>query len=336
MEQTPQELLARPQGMVKEAGEKLTDFLARYRNQIVQILPKHLTPERVLKLIVGELNRSPALMGCSPMSVVNCCLHAASMGLEIRPRSAYIVPFGKEATLMLDYRAKIELALRSGYVSDMEARLVYAGDDFELSFGIEPKLLHVPRFESEKIAMGYAIAWSTKARKPHVEVMTYAQIDAIRKRSKMAEGPAWKNHYDQMARKTLIHRLSNYIPQSPEIAHSQDIDDLADQGKPLPSFIDVDPEDAKPMIDASPEERERVMKEKMEEVRQHDSEKKAPRKVQVSRIVKDSPARELAKVYDWIDDAPDPIDCAEGEHIYVGKELYEQNEERSAWRRVQA
>src|SRR5580658_11028677 len=155
MSDTPQELMARPEGFVKEASTKLMDFLGRYHNQIVQILPKHMTPERVLKLIVGELNRTPALLQCSPMSVVNCCLHAASMGIEIRPRSAYLVPFGKDATLMLDYRSKIELSLRSGYVSDIEARLVFMGDEFVLSYGIQPQLVHVPKFESEKIILGY-------------------------------------------------------------------------------------------------------------------------------------------------------------------------------------
>ncbi len=39
------------------------------------------------------------------------------------------------------------------------------------------------------------------------------------------------------------------------------------------------------------------------------------------------------KHYDSVLDAPDPMDSAQGHQIYIGNDLYEQNEERSAWRK---
>lgn len=333
-EQTPQELIARPQGMVKEASVKLTDFLGRYRTQIVEILPKHLTPERVLKLIVGELNRSPSLLQCSPMSVVNCCLHAASLGIEIRPRSSYIVPFGKDAQLLLDYRAKIDLALRSGFVTDMEARLVYEGDDFNVQFGTEPKMVHVPKFQTEKVQLGYAVAWMKDARRPHVEIMSVAQIEGIRNKSRMKDGPAWKGHWDQMARKTLIHRLSNYVPLSPEMSHSQDIDDRLDTGKPLDPFFDVELQDEKPMIEASEEEQQRVMNEKLAAGREASAAKKEAKRA-TKKPAPETPAAPTVPVYqDW-KAVPDVFDFPSGSQIRVAGRLYEPNVDVTGWNLVE-
>jgi recombination protein RecT len=293
MSETPQELLARPQGLVREATGKLTDFLGRYRGQIIQILPKHMTPERVLKLIVGELNRTPALMQCSPMSVVNCVLHAASLGLEIRPRSAYLIPYSGTCQLLVDYRGKIELCLRSGLVEDVEARLVYEGDEFNIQFGTEPKMIHVPKFDSdeskEAVKLGYAICWYKQARRPHVEIMSVRQIEAIRSKSRSKDKGPWISDWHQMARKTLIHRLANYIPQSPELAHSQDVDDSLETGNPLPSFLDViEPTDEKPLIEASAEEQQRVMEEKLAQNRDAAAAKKEAKRAAPKPVTTDT------------------------------------------------
>lgn len=320
----------RPQGVVKEANAKLMDFLGRYRNQIVQILPKHLTPERVLKLIIGELNRSPSLLQCSPISVVNCVLHAASLGLEIRPRSAYLVAFGSVCQLLIDYRGKIELCFRSGLVEDVETRLVYKGDEFNIQFGTDPKMVHVPKFAEDEskdaVQLGYAMCWYKAARRPHVEVMSVGQIEAIRAKSRAKDKGPWISDWHQMARKTLIHRMANYIPQSPELARSQDIDDALETGNPLASFLDViEPTDERPLIEASPEEQDRVMQEQLAKAREETARRK-----EAKREGKAAKAPTVVKDYDEF-----PIEVNPGQQIYVNNVLYVANEDCTGWNRVE-
>lgn len=43
-------------------------------------------------------------------------------------------------------------------------------------------------------------------------------------------GP-WKDHYEEMGRKTLIPRLSKYLPMSIEMANASALDERADAGK---------------------------------------------------------------------------------------------------------
>jgi hypothetical protein len=64
------------------------------------------------------------------------------------------------------------------------------------------------------------------------EVMTKAQIDAIRSRSRASgEGP-WVSDYDEMARKTVVRRLCKYLPLSVELADALDEDARAEFGTP--------------------------------------------------------------------------------------------------------
>lgn len=340
-----QELAVRPQGFVKEATVPLMALLGKYRSQIVEILPKHLSPERVLKLIVGELNRTPALLNCSAMSVVNCCLHAASLGVEIRPRSAYILPYGNVATLLFDYRSRIDLALRSGLVEDIEARLVYEGDEFSIQYGTDPKMTHIPKFETETVVLGYALCWMKNVKRPHVEVMTKVQMDAIRNKSKARSATAWTQHTDQMYRKTLIHRLANYIPQSPEMNAAQDIDDRADMGKPLDALIDVEPEFDRPMVPAGDEEIERRIAEMEatgadpEDIRIERLRLDGIRANKAAAAKKDEAKQRKAEAKKpavrTFDDFPDCL-AVNDEQIYVDNVLYRRTEENTGWQRAVA
>src|ERR1039458_7047891 len=121
---------------IQVAVEKpLMKLLGKYKGQITAILPKQLNDDRVLKLIVGSINKNPKLLQCTPISVINSVLTAAAIGLEIRPGSAYLIPFAKnfkdangwhkrfECQLVIDYRSEIDLALRSGKVRSEERRV---------------------------------------------------------------------------------------------------------------------------------------------------------------------------------------------------------------------
>src|SRR5579859_5995117 len=100
--------------LIKSAQQTLVNFLAAHRDQIEGVLPEQLKKGRVIELLIAQINKTPALMGCTPMSVFNAVMTAGSLGLEVRNGSAYLVPYGQECQLLIDYRGKIDLALRSG------------------------------------------------------------------------------------------------------------------------------------------------------------------------------------------------------------------------------
>lgn len=213
------------------------DYLAVRKKHISDIVPKHLTAERVVKVALTAYSRTPDLMNCTLDSVFRSVMQAAELGLEPGGAlgHAYLVPFGKECTLIPGYRGLIELAKRSGEVADIKAWLVHANDKFQVVLGYHEDIIHEPNLENPgELVAAYAIATLPDGTK-HPEVMTGAQLDAVRKYSKRLAS----QHPEEWARKTVIRRLVKYLPLSSEKAEL------------LQKAIEVDGDDNGPVLDVT-------------------------------------------------------------------------------------
>jgi recombination protein RecT len=221
---------------------RLEEMLAKSRAQMEMVLPKHLTVDRLIRVAIVAASRTPKLLQCTPLSVVQSVMTAAQLGLDCGGvgGQGYLVPYfnGKakrtECQFIPGYRGLIDLARRSGQVTSIEARLVYKGDFFEWECGLNPILKHKPKLEAprgkENTTLGYAVA-HFKDGATHHEVMTLNEIEAIRKKSKMGESGLWVDHWEEMAKKTLIRRLVKYLPMSIEQLNTAvDFDERVDRG----------------------------------------------------------------------------------------------------------
>jgi len=197
-----------------------------------------LTPERLTKVALAAIGRSPRLMESTPESLLRSVMDAASLGLEPSGGSmghAYLVPYrnnktGKyEAQLIVGYRGFIELARRSGEVRTVHAHLVYERDEFLVELGSEPRIVHKPRFLGDRGAIigGYCIA-DLRDGTQQREIMTIDEIEKIRKRSRAQNGP-WQTDFEEMARKTVVRRAAKYWPLSADLARAFDVDDRDQQ-----------------------------------------------------------------------------------------------------------
>ena len=188
------------------------------------ILPDSMDLKRFVKTAMIALSKNPDLQRCSQESIVRSIIEAAEAGLEPTGMlsRAWLVPYNNkgvaEAQLQIGYQGLIDLARRSGEVSKIIARVVYEGDDFQVTQGSVEQILHEPRFFTEdplKITHAYAVVTYRSGDTQH-EVMTKAQVDMVRSRAKAKNADAWTNHYGEMARKTVVHRLAKYLPLTPE------------------------------------------------------------------------------------------------------------------------
>jgi recombination protein RecT len=195
--------------------------------QIEAVIPKHLTADRLLKVALTMILKTPTLSRCSQESLLSSLITFAELGLEPGPMGlVYIVPFGDVATPIIGFKGLIELARRSGQLSSIEARAVHAMDRFDFRYGLEPKLEHVPSKAADPgpIEFVYCIA-RFKDGSYHVEVMSAAEVDKIRRGSRSGNSPAWKDHYEEMAKKTVVRRAAKYLPLSLEMARALEVDD---------------------------------------------------------------------------------------------------------------
>ncbi len=115
-----------------------------FKNEVARVLPKHCTPERMVRTGLTALMKTPKLASCTPESFLNCMLQLSQWGLEPDGRHAHLIPYGDVCTLILDYKGIVDLVLRSGTVRSIHADVVHEGDLFVYDLGEVTK--HTPHY----------------------------------------------------------------------------------------------------------------------------------------------------------------------------------------------
>jgi recombination protein RecT len=173
-------------------------------------------------------------------------MHAVELGFYPGSvdQKAYLVPFKDQCTLIVGYKGMVELAYRSRLIKSIRARAVYEGDRFTYKDGLSPVLDwepgDTPR-DPKKITHAYCIV-ETKDGGVIYDVMTKAEIDAIRGRSKASGSGPWVTDYAEMAKKTIMRRTLKMAPMSIEMVKADAIDMAAEtgDGSLLAEWSDVD------------------------------------------------------------------------------------------------
>jgi recombination protein RecT len=241
--------------------------VSQVRNLLIQagpsisaVIPKHMTPERLIKIATTAVSKNPKLLECDQMSFLRAIMISAELGLEPDTplQEAHLIPFKNnkrknaqgfmgvmEVQFITGYRGLIDLIMRSGKVASIEARVVYENDKFEISLGLNPILVHVPELDKPrgKFRLVYGVARFKDATSlPYVDFMPKEDVDYIKAKSKAANDGPWVTDYDQMAKKTMIRRMSNYLPKSVELRRAIEVDTQADLGKTqtlMPELTDL-------------------------------------------------------------------------------------------------
>ena len=196
-----------------------------FKQQVALALPKHMTPDRFIRVGLTALMKTPKLLDCTPESVLQCMLACSTLGLEPDGRRAHLIPYGTTCTLIVDYKGIVELAKRSGDVANVFAQIVCENDSFSWETG---EVKHQIDFRRERGEMYAAYAIITfKDNTKQCDVMTKGEIDAIRKRSRASGSGPWVTDYNEMAKKTVFRRASKWITLSPEVADAFEKDDGA-------------------------------------------------------------------------------------------------------------
>jgi recombination protein RecT len=136
-----------------------------------------------------------------------------------------------EAQFLPSYRGMIQLARRSGDVAIVYACEVCAGDKFEAINGTDRRLVHQPDWFGERgQTIGYYAVFTTRDGAADFEIMSVSDVQKIRNTSKAKDSTFWTDWFDEMAKKTVIKRLSKRMPMSVELASAIAIDNAAAMG----------------------------------------------------------------------------------------------------------
>ena len=245
--------------VIQSGLQKLLPSLAQ---AIPQTMKKYLTPDTITKVAFLAIRKSPDLVKCTPESIYGCVMDAATLGLEVGGQlgHAHLVPFQNrkkgimEAQLIIGYQGYVNLARRSGEVSSISAQVVYTEDvfDIDLASGTPPS--HKPKLDGPRGEpyLVYVVA-RFKDGGFHPEIMTKDDIDKIRRKSKMADGPAWRDNYWAMGLKSCIRKAKKMWPLSTntaiEMSKAERIEDKVEDWAEAPldvSFTEMPAEEAPP------------------------------------------------------------------------------------------
>lgn len=240
-EVTKQQLAAMP------PKKQIAHLLEQRKSEISKMLPKHLTADRLLKVAQIAATTTPGLLECEIPTLVSAIGQCAQMGLE--PNTvlghAYLVPFNtkrkdpegrerwvKSVQVIVGYKGLIDLARRSGQIVSIAAHEVCENDHFDLVYGLEEKLEHRPAMGDRGQIIGFYAVAKLVGGGYAFEFMSRHEVDAIKEssQSKGKYGP-WKDHYTEMGRKTVIRRLSKYLPLSIEFQAATALDEMAERGQ---------------------------------------------------------------------------------------------------------
>lgn len=204
----------------REEKKTLAQLINDMKPEIARALPKHMNPDRMARIATTVLRQTPALGRCTPESFLGALMTASQLGLEPGPLGeAYLVPYGNTATFIPGYRGLVKLAYQSGMVATVSAQVVHEADEFDFAFGLDPFLTHKPSLDATpgKVIAAYAMV-RFKDGASNFEVMSVSQVEAVRKRSKASGNGPWVTDWEAMARKTVLKRLSKWMPLSSEFA----------------------------------------------------------------------------------------------------------------------
>jgi recombination protein RecT len=208
--------------------EQFRSTLARMQPEFTAALPPQIPADRFIRTVITAVQMNPKFLNADRRSLLGSCMKAAQDGLLLDGREAALVPFGDALQYMPMIGGILKKIRNSGELSTISANVVYQRDQFDYALGDDDRITHKPHLGEDRgraVAV-YAIA-KTKDGAIYREVMSVAEVEKVRRASKAANGPAWTNWWDEMARKTAIKRLAKRLPSSADLDRVLDSDNEA-------------------------------------------------------------------------------------------------------------
>lgn len=195
--------------------------MTRLDDQFAAALPAHIPLERFKRVLMTAIQGNPDLVRCDRRSMWNAAMKAAQDGLLPDGREGAIVSYKGNAQwlpMVAGIRKKVR---NSGEIATWDVHAVYEHDVFDYELGDAPRIVHKPALVKRgKLVAVYSIA-VLKSGEISRDVMNVEEVEAIRAKSRAANGP-WNDpaFYPEMAKKTVAKRHAKVLPMS------TDLDDL--------------------------------------------------------------------------------------------------------------
>jgi recombination protein RecT len=240
--------------------DEVRGALTRMEPQFKAALPKHVTPDRFLRITMTAVQGNPKLLECNRTSLYAACMKAAQDGLLPDGREGAIIPRKGVAQWQVMVAGVMKKVRNSGEISTWSVHTVHENDDFEYVLGDDERITHRPALKNRGALIGaYSIVLMKDGERSR-EYMGEDEILSIRDRSdgyryaksKGSTDNPWITDPGEMYKKTVIRRHSKRLPMSTDLDEMLRDDDHQFTQQPS------DPvQHAEPQAEAAPAKRTR-------------------------------------------------------------------------------
>ncbi len=230
-------------------------FLDKFKPQMALALPKHLTADRMTRLVLSQFSGNTKLQECTPHSIASSVMTASALGLEPGINGqGFLVPYNdwrkKIVTCQFipGWKGLVDIANRSGRCT-VWTGAVFHGDEFEYALGDRPFVNHKPGDEDDpsRLAYVYAIGRVKGSEWPVIEVWRMSKVWKHRD----AYNKVGDKHYsfrdqEMYARKIPLLQVLKYMPASIELSNAIAVNNAAEMGRGVTingDYISINPDE---------------------------------------------------------------------------------------------
>lgn len=236
--------------LVKQQSQQVQKILESKKQQFLQAMPKHISFEKFMRVVMTSLISTPKLLECDKGDLMLKLMQCATLGLQPDGLNgeAYLIPFKNnranrtDCQMIIGYKGLVKLARQSGELTKIDAYIVHENDDLVLDAfqgcSYKPMLsgergrvigfLGVALFKDQG-AYQYKYMSVEDVEKVRDESQGYKAAKKFAKNGKI--NSPWATHFDAMGEKTVIRRLCKLLPSSVELSNALKIESLQEAGK---------------------------------------------------------------------------------------------------------
>lgn len=239
---------------------------------IQSVLPESVKMTTFIRCAAVAMASNSALASADRDSLIMSLTQCAKDGLVADNKEAAIVTFNtniapqgkpKQWMTKAQYMPMIDGVMKrarmSGQISVLSSKAVFNDDQFD--YWMDENGEHInyrPTFKGGDMRLAFAFA-KLNTGELIVEVMSKADIDKVRSASKTGTYGPWKDWYERMACKAVMHRLAKRLPNASEIVEmceagmNMDFDSRTE--KEIAPMIENSIEELKSLLEGKPPEK---------------------------------------------------------------------------------
>ena len=237
-----------PQEKPKTGLPAITSMLKGRREAIARVIPpaSNLNADNLIQNVLQYVMRDRRLLCCTPYSVLDATLVAASTGLDVIADQAYLIPHEKKrkddkgneyheawlASFWPSYKGLLTVAARAGFSLDVQE--VREGDFIEVAAGTENRIVHKIPFAQRGSVIGvYCVVRNVGNQVVHIERMDNADLDELRR-----DTICWRAFPGEMSRKSVAKRAYKWLPKdNPQVRLLAEVEKRIDEDREVTDLV---------------------------------------------------------------------------------------------------